>query len=91
MPRYIYTVHAKQKLKLPEVKKIGINKKLIEKTVEKPKVIDKLEEPVLIATGKLTKKLSLNVVYRKVEAGTRIITFWPAEKGRYERKVLSGR
>ena len=98
MPKYVYTIHAKNKLKLPEIKKLGINKKIIQKTIEKPTTIDRSEEPVLIAIGNLTKTLSLNVVYKqsfslntKVETGTRIITFWPSEKGRYERKVLSRR
>lgn len=89
--RYVYTVHSQQKLKLPEIKRLGISKKRIETTIEKPTTIDKSEDPVLIAIGSLTKTLSLCVVYRKVEKITRVITFYPAEKGRYERKVLSGR
>ena len=88
MAWYVYTIHTKEKLKLPEVRKLEISKKHIEEVVEKPIAIDSSEQPVLIAIGALTKTLSLCVVYRRVKEGIRIITFYPAEKGRYERKIL---
>lgn len=91
MSRYVYTIHAQNKLKLPEIRKLEIDKKRLEQTIEKPSVIDRSEAPVLIAIGNLTKALSLCVVYRNVENIIRIITFYPAEKGRYERKILSTR
>ena len=69
---------------------MGITKKHIEAVVEKPIVLDKSEEPVRIAIGNFTGNLSLCVAYRKTKQGTRIITFYPAERGRYERKILSG-
>lgn len=87
MNRYIYTIHVKEKLQKPEVRKLRINKKRIGNVIDKPNIIDRSEEPVLIAIGSLNRTLSLCVVYRKVEEGIRVITFYPAEKGRYERKV----
>lgn len=88
MNRYVYTLHAKLKLKFPEIKKLGITKRKIQKVVENPTALDKSEDPVYIVIGKLTGKLSLCVAYRKVEEGIRVITFYPAEKGRYESKIL---
>lgn len=87
MSRYVYTIHAKQKLQKREVRGLKISKKSIENVIDKPDAIDTSEESVLIAIGSLTKTLSLSVVYRKVEKGIRMITFYPAEKGRYELKV----
>ena len=88
--KYYYTIHAKEKLKEPASKKLGITRKLIEKTIENPSAKDLSEKPVIIAIGNLTETLSLCAVYRKVKKVIRIITFYPAEKGRYERKILSG-
>jgi hypothetical protein len=88
MTSYIYTIHANEKLKRSEIRKLKINRKTIENVVEKPNTINKSDEPVIIAIDSLTRTLSLCVVYRKVEEKIRIITFYPAEKGRYERKIL---
>ena len=63
----------------------------VEKVIRKPKVIDKIDKPVLMAIGELNKTLSLCVLYKKAKQGIRIITFFPAEKGRYEYKILQGR
>lgn len=90
MNKYVYTFHAEQKFKLPEINKLGITKRKIQKVVENPLALDKSEDPVYIVIGKLTDRLSLCVAYRKVEEGIRIITFYPAEKGRYESKILPG-
>ena len=44
-----------------------------------------------MATGELNKALTLCVIYKFIEAGIKVITFFPARKGRYESKILSGR
>jgi len=54
-----------------------------------PTCIDTSDDPELMAIGELTRTLSLCVVYRFVEGGIRVITFFPAQRGRYERKILS--
>ena len=89
--KYEYTIHAKKKLKLSVYIKLGISKKKIQDTIENPKIIDKSEDPVYIAISDLTQDLSLCVPYRKIGGISgiiRVITFYPAEKGRYERKIL---
>lgn len=90
MKQYQYTLHTKQKLKLPVYLDLGITKKKIQRIIEHPEAIDKSEDPVYIAIASLTEKLSLCVAYRKIQVSgiIRIITFYPAEKGRYERKIL---
>lgn len=92
MKQYEYTIHAEQKLKLPISIKLGITKKKIQNTIENPKVLDESEDPVYIAISDLNETLSLCVAYRtKIGGIIRVVTFYPAEKGRYERKVLSRR
>ena len=88
MVQYVYTIYAEEKLKLPRVRKLRISRKRIERVIQKPIIIDASEQPVLIAIGNLTKTLSLCVVYRRLGTIIRVITFYPAEKGRYERKIL---
>lgn len=88
MTKYIYTIHAELKLKRSDIQKLGITRAKIQQVLENPVALDKSEDPVYIVIGELTNKLSLCVAYRKVEEGIRIITFYPAEKGRYESKIL---
>ncbi len=88
MRRYQYTYHVQQKIKLPVYINLGITKKKIQSIIEHPVVLDISEDPVIIAIGNLTEELSLCVAYREVDGIIRVITFYPAEKGRYERKVL---
>ena len=88
MSKYVYTLHAKDKFELPEIKKLKIIKKKVENTIENPLALDKSEKPVYIAVSELSDTLSLCVAYRKDGRDTRIITFFPAERGRYERKIL---
>lgn len=90
MRKYQYTIHAEEKLTKPESRKLGITKDRIQKVIEKPIALDRSEKPVVIAIGNLTETLSLCLAYRRIKGVIRIITFYPAEKGRYERKILSG-
>lgn len=88
MSYFVIILFRELKLKLPEIQKLGITKDKIQNVVENPIALDKSEDPVYIVIGRLTDKLSLCVAYRRVEEGIRVITFYPAEKGRYESKIL---
>ncbi|MBI2599511.1 hypothetical protein HYW43_01155 [Candidatus Daviesbacteria bacterium] len=80
------TLHAKQKLQTKEAKMIKIDRKKILEVIKQPLVEDKALNPHR-SISKLSENLSLAVIW-KVENGIiRIITFYPAEKGRYESKV----
>lgn len=87
----VYSLHAEEKLGFSEIKKSRVTKKKIEKVLKHPEAIDRSEKPVLIAVGKLNTKLSLCVVYKRIKEGLKIITFYPAERGRYEHKILQRR
>ena len=74
------------KLKLPEIIELKINLKTITGVLNNPTTVDKSMEPYQ-SIGNLSKTLSLSVIW-KVENGIiKVITFYPASKGRYEQKL----
>lgn len=83
--------HVRDKLNDPTSKKLGITRERLDAVLRQPECIDTSDFPVLMAVGELSKTLSLCVVYKLVEEHVRVITFFPAERGRYERKILPGR
>ncbi|MBI4059192.1 hypothetical protein HY404_03050 [Candidatus Microgenomates bacterium] len=82
-----YTIHARNKFRRKKIRELRIKAKIVENVVIKPDVIDEDRYP-RIAVAAISKNLSLVVVFREVEKGCRIITFFPAERGRYESKIL---
>ncbi|MBI4130275.1 hypothetical protein HY468_03095 [Candidatus Roizmanbacteria bacterium] len=84
----IYTKHASDKLKTKEAKKFKITKKKIESGIINPESEEELEGEISRCIGHLNTKHSLCIIHRKDNGDTKVITFFPAEKGRYERKVL---
>lgn len=84
----VYSLHAEEKLGFSEIKRLKVTKEKIERALRHPEAIDRSEKPVLIAIGELNIKLSLCVVYKRIKEGLKIITFYPAERGRYEHKIL---
>lgn len=89
MGKIIYAKHSLDKLVTAESIKFKITKKKIKKAVNQPFSREALPTGVIRITKELDKKHSLCVVYKKIDKNTKIITFFPAEKGRYESKVLS--
>lgn len=83
--------HVWDKLNDPTSKKLWITRERLDAVLRQPECIDTSDFPVLMAVGELSKTLSLCVVYKLVEEHVRVITFFPAERGRYERKILPGR
>ena len=51
--QFEYTIHAEDKLKRPEIVKLGINIAKIEQTIKAPATVDKSELPV-ISAGRLS-------------------------------------
>lgn len=80
----IYTKHAVDKLKTKESKKFKITKQKIEKVVRMPLAQQDLPLDVIRIVGTLDKDHSLCVIYKNEDNTLKIITFFPAEKGRYE-------
>lgn len=84
-----FSKHAAEKLNDPTSKKLGLTVELIKRILGKPELIDNSEYPLLMAVGELTKNLALCIIYRFLEKDIKIITFFPAKRGRYESKILS--
>jgi len=89
--KIIYTKHAKDKF-LDEkfVPQLKIAKSLIKKCLNNPDFLGK-QNGKLIAIGAIDSEHSLVVIYKKIKGLIRVITFWPAKKGRYEAKILQRR
>lgn len=83
--KIIYTKHAEMD-KFVLFKKRGINltKRRIKDVIKNPDHIDEISDiPNIIASKDLNKKHVLRVVYRIQGDIIKVITFYPAEKGRY--------
>lgn len=82
--KIIYTKHAEEKFILFKVRGVKITKSQIDKTVELPENVDfTSDKPKTIVSRNLNKKHVLRVVYLRNNDIIKIITFYPAEKGRY--------
>lgn len=83
--KIIFTSHA-IKDKFPKLSKhnFKLTKKDIESVINNPEHTDKISDhPKIIVSKEFDEKHILRVVY-KVENGIiKVITFYPAEKGRY--------
>lgn len=88
--KIVFTKHVHDKLKEDEAKKLGITAKHIKEVLKNPIVADKLANPPH-SVGKFTEELSLSVIWKVENSHIKVITFYPAGKGRYESKILRGR
>ncbi len=85
-----YTRHVYDKLKLPEVVRLKIQLTDITNVLKNPDIVDESVEPHQ-SIGKLTNKLSLAVIWKVEDGIIKVITFYLAERGRYEQKLFSKR
>lgn len=85
--KIIFTSHAVRD-KSPVFKKRGFNftRKQVHDVIKNPDHVDEISDyPKIIASKDLDEKHILRVVY-KLESGIiKVITFYPAERGRYYR------
>lgn len=88
--KVVFTIHAKEKLSTSEAKKLGITQEKIIYALKQPLVINNNVNPHQ-SVGKLSDELSLAVIWKMESAIIKVITFYPAEKGRYESKILQRR
>lgn len=88
--RVVFTVHANRKLLTNEIKGLGITRKKIIESLKQPLVTNKNVNPHQ-SIGELNDNLSLAVIWKTESGIIKVITFYPAEKGRYESKVLRRR
>ena len=85
-----YTKHVYDKLKLPEIIKLKIKLEDIAQVLENPTHVDKSIMPHQ-TVGDLSSTLSLSVIWKIKDGIMKVITFYPAKKGRYESKILRRR
>jgi len=79
-----FTKHAAEKfLEEVYVKDVKITKKKIFSVIEKP-AFKKRQGEKIFAVGDLAQRHVLVVIYKKVGKRAKVITFFPARKGRYE-------
>jgi hypothetical protein len=88
--KVVFTIHAKEKLLANEAKRLGITRKKITESLEHPLAINKDVDPHQ-SVGELNHELSLAVIWKIENDIIKVITFYPAEKGRYESKILRRR
>ncbi len=82
--KIVFTKHALGKFKHPSVIKLGIKRKHIKQALTHPDFSGQTEEKeVLFVLIKLDNEHDLKVIYKKSDI-IKIITFHPAERGRYE-------
>ena len=84
MPNIIFTAHAIYKFSFFKKHKIIISKNQVKDAIIKGKIVDTSEYPKIQSVGEYNKNYSLVTIYRKDEKSIIVITFWIAEKGRYE-------
>ena len=89
--KFVLTKHALQKLETKESRVFEISRSKLETIINSGYMVA-LPIGVIRVVGKFDSTHSLCVVYR-LESNDiiRIITFFPAEKGRYESKILQRR
>lgn len=82
--KIIYTKHALRKFEKLSQHGLNLTKRNISAVIRNPDHIDiKTDRPKFIASKDFDKKQVLRVVY-KIKGGIiTVITFYPAEKGRY--------
>ena len=85
-----FTKHVYDKFKIPEVVKLGIKLKNITEILEHPTSVDRSIDPHQ-SVGNLSSTLSLSVIWKTENDIIKVITFYPAKRGRYESKILRGR
>lgn len=88
--RIILTIHVKDKLKEKEAKELGITRKKIFEVLRNPIAVDKNKNPHQ-SIGEFSDNLSFCVIWKVEDGIIKAITFYPAEKGRYENKILQRR
>ena len=88
--KIVFTKHVKDKLLENEAISLAITKDKIIGVLKNPTIVDKKPNPHH-SIGKLNNTLSLCVIWKAEDDIINAITFYPAEKGRYESKILRGR
>ncbi len=85
--KIVYTKHALGKLTHPDIKRFNLKKKDIKDALESPDHhgVEVVREVEFILKS-LDSQHNLRVIYNVKSSIITVITFYPTEKGRYEKK-----
>ena len=83
--KIIYTKHALGKFQHLSIIKLGIKRKHVQETIMQPERV-LVEEDQITHLKVIDEKHTLKVVFKKVSDIILVITFHPAQKGRYEKR-----
>ncbi len=86
----VYTKHVHEKLQEEDAQKLKITQEKILNVLRKPAAVDYKVNPHR-SVGKLNNLLSLSVIWKVEKNSVKVITFYPAIRGRYESKILRRR
>ena len=82
--KIIYTKHARKKFKMHRDVGIIITGKDVSTTIKDPEHVDyESDKPKTITSKSLKEKLVLRVVFKTDNDIIKVITFYPAQAGRY--------
>jgi len=81
--KIVYTNHAEDKLKRPDIRKFKVNKKLIENALSKSKHESKTKYGDFSYLVSISDRHNLRIIYDIIGVDMKVITFHIARKGRY--------
>ena len=81
--KIIYTLHAQEKLKRKDVKRLGITKTLLGKLLKDPEVLKYTKYKDRCAISTLNDKHDVRIIYDIIGKDIKVITFHISKKGRY--------
>lgn len=85
--KIVLTLHAQEKLQEKDAKSLKITRKQIFEILTNPDKVNKTKNPHQ-SIGRLNDSLTLCVIWKIENEAVKVVTFYPAEKGRYESKVF---
>ena len=80
----LFTKHSEEKLKTKAAKRLKITRQRILRLLDKPLIEEQLPKGIIRAVGVLDQVHTLCIVYKWENGIMKVITFFPAKKGRYE-------
>ena len=82
--KIIFTRHALSKFEIFAACGVKIGRKNVESAIKQPENLDfESDYPKMIASTNFNSKHVIRVVYKREDDIIKVITFYPAEKGRY--------
>jgi hypothetical protein len=80
----LYTKHANFKLRVLKQHGFTVSKEQIEDIIKEPEQVTAGRRGRLIAQKRISQTHLIRVIYERQEDEIKIVTFYPARRGRYE-------